>query len=109
MLEAALLYLEKAKELDDWENKLVDTAKNYEVYEGYYHSAHDELSWDTNQFHTAGFYTDRSCLANIPSPFHMASAEEWFYLFWARRVQDGNLESAKSILQLVINYMNEID
>lgn len=107
LLEAALLYLDKAREIPDWENRLINSAKKYpqiQATASYYYNGSSE--WDVNPFIEAGFYTDSTCYSRQPSPWSHASMEEWYYLFWARRIDDGNLERAEGLLKLIVELMS---
>lgn len=111
LLEAALHYLDKARLVEDWKTRLVTAAKKYpqiNATSNYYYdgNSNGNSNSQVNPFVEAGFYTDQSCYAELPSPWHHSSMEEWYYLFWARRVQDGYLERAEDLLRMLIKMMN---
>lgn len=109
LLEAALFYLNEARKVPNWKNKIVESAKKYpqiQASSNFYYSG--DSDWDFNPFVEAGFYTDNNCYSQQSSPWSHASMEEWYYLFWARRIEDGYLERAENILRLVINMMDVI-
>ena len=105
LIESALLYLNKAKSISGWKEKLRKSAQRYPQF-SFYGGNNESVGWDVNPFIEAGFYTDNGCYSMQPSPWRHASMEEWYYLFWARRIVDGNLERAEIFLTLVMNMMN---
>lgn len=106
LLQAGLDYLNHARQIENWEEKLIEATKKYpqiEATSNFYYSG--EKNWDVNPFIAAGFYTDKNCYAVQPSSFQYASIEEWFYMFWARRVTDGNLTATEALLKRVLTMM----
>ena len=99
-IQALLNYLEKARKVPDWQPKLQAAVKQYPEpdYQGFKHKA----DWTKNPFQQAGFEHDPGCFSSTPSPDSNMSLEEWFYAFWARRVNDGTLEQTEQILRTLL-------
>lgn len=110
LLEAALMYLDKARSVSDWRSKIVSAAREYPKIQAtgsYYYVGNSD--WDINPFVEAGFFTDSECYSKLPSIWVHASMEEWFYLFWARRVNDGRLDRTESFMNLILGLMESYE
>ncbi len=106
-LDAALLYLNKAREVDTWEPKILAAASKFpqiQANSSFYYDG--GIAAASKPFLAAGFYSDNGCYAKQSSMFIHATLEEWFYLFWARRISDGTLVRTEALLKLVSGMMD---
>ncbi len=99
-IQALLSYLEKARKVPDWQAKLQAAVKQYP--EPNHHGFKSGVDWAKNPFQQAGFEHDPGCFSSTPSAESNMSLEEWFYAFWARRVNDGTLEQSEQILRTLL-------
>lgn len=97
-----LFYLEKAREVDDWANKLQRATDRYPMPNHHYFMM-PEPDWTdaNNPFIQEGFYSDHGCFLNTQT--RSFGLEEWIYRFWARRARAGNLEQTEAILRRLIS------
>ena len=100
-IQALLSYLEKARKVPDWQAKLQAAMEQYP--EPNHHGFKSGVEWTKNPFQQAGFEHDPGCFSSTPSAETNMSLEEWFYAFWARRINDGTLEQSEQILRALLN------
>ncbi len=98
-IDGALRYLDGMRRFDDWESRLVEAADRYPgrspgVYD------YEVVDWPGNPFADAGFPTD-PCFTGAQSIWWAVDLEEWIYLFWARRLADGNLDVTEQLLRRI--------
>ncbi len=95
-IDGVLKYLDDMREVENWESRLRNAAGQYPAG-GYDYEMAD---WTSNPFLEAGFPTN-TCFNELRSVWRAVDLEQWIYLFWARRQQQGNLEVTERMLRRI--------
>lgn len=109
-LDASLLYLNKIRSVEHWQTKLTSAANKFphiQATANYYYSG--DTGSVAKPFSDAGFYSDEGCFSNKPSLWEHATLEEWFYLFWARRLGDETLERTENLLKVISGMLKLVE
>lgn len=111
--KAALGYLQRMKSTPDWEARLV-AAENYRKHvmeassddgQFFYRDMSDaerQKAIPNDPYIVEGFPRSPDCFYAAWSPAAGMDLNRWLYLFWYRRVKEGNVDATASMLQKVV-------